>query len=425
MLGSAGFYGGEISYFKPIDITAGYAAAAKESPSVINSEPYRQLKGEDLGHLLERDSGEETHPQTSVQTPTESEKYSSRHAYVDKKISYADIVKKSPEKQPSAQEKHSHQEKHSLQNKAPSSMQRTAPASDADQESSVDTESMKTQRASVSLRTRTHRPSSGNSIQQPDRTQTQHQRDDHTAQAKAKAGGEQQDLGARIYGLTQDSQLLKNMDSLSGGLFGTAIFMAAAVASTAEAAAGTIKHNLPDSVKDFAQELRDTLDYSIIRLEDSSISAIPNEETWGIRKAVSQILEEDNMVASSYKSTPPSSPHKLSVEDSSTLEDHDTPATCADVARVTCTTAESGQNNEEYEASEHQQKHGRGRDRHTHHLVIHPHDEFDIPHTGHVPVILTMEGIQPPTMQEYTLDEHGHKVTVVDERRDSGFDMLS
>lgn len=103
---------------------------------------------------------------------------------------------------------------------------------------------------SIPLRTRTPRHSG--SFQDSDRPKVQH----HTTRASvatagsgAKAvGNVGRDLGSKIFGFVQDSQLLKNMDSISGGLLGSTVATVVALASTAEATAGVIKNNLPDSV---------------------------------------------------------------------------------------------------------------------------------------------------------------------------------
>jgi hypothetical protein len=100
------------------------------------------------------------------------------------------------------------------------------------------------------LRTRAPRPSG--SFKESDGPKVQHHSihtSVATAGASAKpAGNVGRDLGSKVFGFVQNSQLLKNMDSISGGLLGSAVATVVALASTAEATAGVIKNNLPGSV---------------------------------------------------------------------------------------------------------------------------------------------------------------------------------
>lgn len=59
----------------------------------------------------------------------------------------------------------------------------------------------------------------------------------------------QGNIGSKIMGLAQESQLLKNMDDLSGGLLGTALASVAVVAFIAQATAEVVKRNVPESIK--------------------------------------------------------------------------------------------------------------------------------------------------------------------------------
>ena len=52
-------------------------------------------------------------------------------------------------------------------------------------------------------------------------------------------------FGSRIWGYAQSSPFLKNVDSISGGLFGTALATVAVLANTAEAATAFVKDNAP------------------------------------------------------------------------------------------------------------------------------------------------------------------------------------
>lgn len=107
------------------------------------------------------------------------------------------------------------------------------------------------------LRTRTPRPSG--SFKESDRPKVQHLTPVPATAAKLSThqttGNIGRDIGSKVFGFVQDSQLLRNMDSISGGLLGSAVATIAALASTAEATAGIIKNNLPDSVAGKAQDV--------------------------------------------------------------------------------------------------------------------------------------------------------------------------
>ncbi|KAF9151744.1 hypothetical protein BG015_006264 [Linnemannia schmuckeri] len=146
------------------------------------------------------------------------------------------------------------------------------------------------------LRTRTPRPSS--SFKESGRSKVYYPTRVSPAAAKPTTIHHQQssgnigrDFGSKIFGFVQDSQLLKNMDSISGGLLGSAVATVVALASTAEATAGVIKNNLPDSVTDFTDELRESFDHAM-RVQDSDAGA-SNKKSWGVRDAISKIMQDD------------------------------------------------------------------------------------------------------------------------------------
>lgn len=107
------------------------------------------------------------------------------------------------------------------------------------------------------LRTRTPRPSG--SLKDSDRPKVQRPTRVPTTTVNLSShqttGNIGRDFGSKIFGFVQDSQLLRNMDAISGGLLGSAVATVAALASTAEVTAGAIKNNLPDSVTGKAQDV--------------------------------------------------------------------------------------------------------------------------------------------------------------------------
>ncbi|KAF8945663.1 hypothetical protein BGZ47_002223 [Haplosporangium gracile] len=146
------------------------------------------------------------------------------------------------------------------------------------------------------MRTRTPRPSG--SFKESDRPKAYYPTRVSPAAAKPTTIHHQQlsgnigrDFGSKIFGFVQDSQLLKNMDSISGGLLGSAVATVVTLASTAEATAGAIKNNLPDSVTDFTDELRESFDHAM-RVQDSDAGG-SNKKSWGVRDAISKIMQDD------------------------------------------------------------------------------------------------------------------------------------
>ncbi len=118
-----------------------------------------------------------------------------------------------------------------------------------DQEASESTRDVsKTQpRAAVGskpLRTRTQ-PPNNTRLKSSEQSRTPVTHHAHQHQDHATAG---RDLGSRILGFVHGSELLRNMDTFSGGVLGSAVATVAALASTAESTASLIKENLPDYV---------------------------------------------------------------------------------------------------------------------------------------------------------------------------------
>ncbi|KAG0044414.1 hypothetical protein BGZ83_010359 [Gryganskiella cystojenkinii] len=111
------------------------------------------------------------------------------------------------------------------------------------------------------------------------------------------------DLGSKILGFAQGSQLLRNMDTFSGGILGSAVATVAALANTAEATAAMMKDNLPDSVTDFTDELQGAFDHAMKTggLDPRTYADVARQaedsNNWGIRQAVSRIMDDDDKIA--------------------------------------------------------------------------------------------------------------------------------
>ncbi|KAF9357606.1 hypothetical protein BGX34_009289 [Mortierella sp. NVP85] len=96
--------------------------------------------------------------------------------------------------------------------------------------------------------------------------------------------------GSKVIDWTKGNQILHDMDAISGGLLGTAFFPVAALATTAKVSAGYIKKYLPGSTAGIKGGC-----FVRMRAEQPS-----NGEDQTTRKAVLEIIEQDNMAANSF-----------------------------------------------------------------------------------------------------------------------------
>ncbi|KAI8606721.1 hypothetical protein EDD21DRAFT_78755 [Dissophora ornata] len=308
LIGSAGFFSGQMTDYKPIDVYA----TKKSIPSRVeqektednswgskigalgffkgdtsNHKPYKHLAGKDLGQLLDRN-------RALVQDA------STTFTLVDKHISYADMVKKpiagarATEKVDQANEK----------NIPITSEDGSKIKLDAAEESKAAKAKGSVVHSSETLRT--HSPQPNGSSKESDRPEISlspaRQGEDHES---TSIGG--RDLGSRILGYAQSSHFLRHVDILSGGILGTAIATVAVLATTAETTARLIKENLPNTVVDFTEELKDSFDRAL-QAELPEYSSESDDETWVIHQVVSQILQEDSQAATSFKSASTKSP---------------------------------------------------------------------------------------------------------------------
>ncbi|KAF9957743.1 hypothetical protein BGZ72_001456 [Mortierella alpina] len=574
MMGSAGFYGGEAINYKPIDIYA----AMKETASIrgrdqldsnaleslvgakvlhggetMEHPSYKDMAAKGLGNLIhgnvdsskhaavetfEASSSQADHTATVAACTTKKSKKARKAEKVAaaKSALHTHVV---PERQQGATEPAVSQSHATVpspsneQSRTPSYAAVASPAATTIREAGAATlegqEGSKTAqdlsrthpRAAVGskpLRTRTQPPNSTHlkSSEQPRTKAVHHANNQH--QNHATVG---RDLGSRILGFVHGSELLRNMDAFSGGVLGSAVATVAAMASTAESTASLIKENLPDSVTDFTEELKESFDHAMRTggLEGQGDLGQSDEgESWGIRQAISQIIQddEDRAVASAATSTAttwgsssrgseasrkksfaevaaaagvktstPSSHNladpsvgvvdqalrKASISYADKVKSHatDTAAEAEWHSETRRKSVHNERENEDYfleddsgddadvdndyddddenvddgsrhsryaatattphaaAASKPNDAHGHHHHHHHHqHHRVHPHDE---PHTGTKAKgaagrksSSTQEADQ--RTHEYTIDQHGNKVPVVDVRRDSGFDLL-
>ncbi|KAG9322473.1 hypothetical protein KVV02_003148 [Mortierella alpina] len=548
MMGSAGFYGGEAMNYKPINI---YAAMKDTALSRDHDQPdsnsvgslvgakgfyggetlehpsYKDIAVKGLGNLIhghaessKRAAVETSRSQADHTVTTSTTKKSKRARRAEKAAAAegAQYSKLEPERQRGAMEpavSHSQATPPSASNEQPRAPSYAAVASlPATETREADTTTLrglqegsetspdlfKTQpRATVQskpLRTRTQ-PPSNTQLKSSEQLGTPavhhaHQHQDHTMAGR--------DLGSKILGFVHGSELLRNMDAFSGGVLGSAVATVAALASTAESTASLIKDNLPDSVTDFTEELKESFDHAMRTggLEGQGILGQSDEDdSWGIRQAISQIIQDDDDRAAaqasgatprkkSFAEVAAAAGAKASTSSSNNLDDdlsmgvidqtlrkasisyadkvksHTTTGTGLETEVHPETRRRSVHNereNEDYflvddsgddadddndgededvdddenvdDGSRHSH-HTRttttphavaaalsSKDAHGHYRRVHPHDE---PHTGMN--AKDAAGQADRTMQEYTIDQHGNKVPVVDVRRDSGFDLL-
>jgi hypothetical protein len=108
-----------------------------------------------------------------------------------------------------------------------------------------DSRSTRDRRASVHWRRASlSSPSRGTSNKSHDHSQQRHV--SNTSDAAKE--GKNPSIGSKIMDYTYNSQLLCNVDSISGGLLGTAIFAVAALASMTETSVNYVNGHLPDSI---------------------------------------------------------------------------------------------------------------------------------------------------------------------------------
>ncbi|KAF9139966.1 hypothetical protein BGX30_007220 [Mortierella sp. GBA39] len=394
LLGSMGFYGGEILDYKPLDILASFKDGTKtntenpekdavgsvfESMSSLGSEmmkriPFQHLLDQDIAQLLGSDFLDSDHPAdeegssgVSLDKSSNEPVHSGDHAKAkaepeiatqksskgaagsgnlkepvasDRSVYSVESTKalKSAKKQP-ATHKHKPERQEQKQDKPEQHIQKqernsgrqsgqgpAGPGADDSIKSSQ-------RAASVSPPLRTRSPRLSGSFKESDRPKVHHLTRIPTA-AAAKLSNHQttgnigRDFGSKIFGFVQDSQLLRNMDSISGGLLGSAVATVAALAFTAEATAGVIKNNMPDSVTDFTDEVRESFDHAM-RVQDSSDAEGSNKKAWGVRDAISKIMEDDegdNIASTQTHATSPSVSSDTSAHKASTSVPPPTPS---------------------------------------------------------------------------------------------------
>ncbi|KAG0022406.1 hypothetical protein BGZ81_008548 [Podila clonocystis] len=76
-------------------------------------------------------------------------------------------------------------------------------------------------------------------------------------------GEQHESIAAKIMNFAQGNSIMKNLDGISGGVLGATLATVAALANTAEAAATSLKENIPSSVSDFVNELQESFDESM------------------------------------------------------------------------------------------------------------------------------------------------------------------
>ncbi|KAG0031085.1 hypothetical protein BGZ82_007142 [Podila clonocystis] len=249
-------------------------------------------------------------------------------------------------------------------------------------------------KSTVPLRTRTSRPES-----------SKHKSVAASSSSPALAEGS---IGSRIWGYAQSSSFLKNVDTLSGGLFGTAVATVAALANTAEAATTLVKDKVPHKLSGLADDLKDSFEYHMKTDDDiEGLGAGPYGDGWDIRQALNKIHKMHD--------TEPHSHGKSQAGLSFSVED------ITVGPRTSCSLQvpprvdigeESELSDGEQEVNEELMQRLKEP---LQQATVHPHDESLGATTVH-------DGLLHP--EEYTIDAQGNKVPVTDNRRDSGHDML-
>ncbi|KAF9325059.1 hypothetical protein BG006_011434 [Podila minutissima] len=76
-------------------------------------------------------------------------------------------------------------------------------------------------------------------------------------------GDRRASIAAKIMDFAQGNSIMKNMDGISGGVIGATLATVAVIANTAEAAATSLKENMPSSVSDFVNGLQESFNESM------------------------------------------------------------------------------------------------------------------------------------------------------------------
>ncbi|KAG0199553.1 hypothetical protein BGX28_007230 [Mortierella sp. GBA30] len=307
MVGSAGFYGGEIMNYKPIDIYA----AMDDTSSRKDHDQHRTKKNHlgaarDTSKILSETENTNLAPsaQHAARTQADIKFHEENAAKKSKKARRAEKAAATAKdsKNDTKDQEHDGVDRTSrLEDIVQEHLGTYDAASKTEAKTQTQAQSVRsTVNSNKPMRARTQPPTSTH-LESPDdikiKQATQHAQQ-HQHQDHATAG---RDFGSKILGFVQGSELLRNMDAFSGGILGSAVATVAALASTAETTASLIKENLPDSVTDFTEELKESFDHAMRTggLEGTGAAfeeAVKEEEKgekWGIREAISQIIKED------------------------------------------------------------------------------------------------------------------------------------
>ncbi|KAF9321399.1 hypothetical protein BG003_001911 [Podila horticola] len=249
-------------------------------------------------------------------------------------------------------------------------------------------------KSTVQMRTRTSRPESS--------------KPKSVTASSSSAVPAEGSFGSRLWGYAQSSPFLKNVDSISGGLLGTAVATVGALANRAEAAKTLVKDNMPHKLTDLADDMKDSFLHAMKNDEDiKGLGAKSNGDSWDIRQALNKI---NTMHDTEHRQGASQGGLSFSVEDITVG-----PRSLQVPARADAD-EESELSDGEQEVNEallHTPREPHENPQHGHRITVHPHDGS--PST-------TLHDGQSP--EQYTIDAQGNKVLVADVRRDSGYDML-
>ncbi|KAF9327250.1 hypothetical protein BG006_009406 [Podila minutissima] len=213
-------------------------------------------------------------------------------------------------------------------------------------------------------------------------------------------------IGSRLWNYAQNSPFIKNVDSLSGGLLGTAVATVAVLANTAKAATTLVKDNV--KLSDLADDLNDSFEYYMKTDSDTEdLGEISNGDSWGIRQAVGKINKMHDTEHLSKEDS--QSELSFSIEDISLGPKT---ARSLQVPMQTDAGEESELSDREPELNEALLQRVKEP---PHHSKVHPHD-------GEPGATTLNDGLLEP--EQYTIDAQGNKIPITDARRDSGYDML-
>ncbi|KAF9430885.1 hypothetical protein BGZ94_002726 [Podila epigama] len=259
LLGSAGFRGAENVNFMPIDIVAAMKATGSDHHKVVDAPTLHRhrasIQGEGIGSMI-------------LEGPTEAQ-HNQDEIALDNQKGYLDSTPESeqelalttalPEKSHTPhKDSNTDNSKTFVHSQANIGSKHNGPAGPGS-ETHLRTRVPRPHTFKVGDRHR-HRPHIYSSSSSSSSSSSRQKLDGFGNPQPVKAN---ESVATKIIDRAQSSTFFKNLDGISGGVLGAALVTAATLVNTAEAAADSVKHNMPKSLTDFATSLQESFDESM------------------------------------------------------------------------------------------------------------------------------------------------------------------